>query len=280
MAKKIQTIRFFLREDNELAISWRDKIRDLLRADYPEIQEVQKKPDLILALGGDGTILEAARRFHHEQTAIFGLNLGTVGFLASVREPEDFLDGVKTLFNGEYSTHDRMMLEAEIFRNGTSLFKASAMNDVVIQNLLGMVELKVSVEGHPFQTIRGSGVLISTATGSTAYNLSAHGPVLMPDIKGMIITELLDHNIPTPSLVIKHDRKITIKVVSFRERGVLTLTESGKPVDVLLLADTETTYPLNEGDEIVISKSPYLITFAEIEKSYFFKSLSQKFAFD
>ena len=279
MMFKPKTIRFFLREDNKLALEWRVKIRDFLDKHYFDIQEVEGKADILFALGGDGTIIEAARRFHEQHMIIFGLNLGTVGFLASIRDPKDFFQGINRLLNGDYKTHERMMLGAEVHRKGKSVFKASAMNDFVIQNLLGLVELKVSIAGHSFQTIRGGGVLISTATGSTAFNLSAHGPVLMPNIKGMIITELLDHNIPTPSLVIKHDQTITVKVESFRQRGILSLTESGKPVDVLLLADAETAFPLEKEDEIHICKSPYLITFAEIEDNYFFKSLAQKFAF-
>jgi NAD+ kinase len=278
MPKEPKTIQFFLREDNSDAVKWREKLRQLITDQKKK--EVSKNADLLVILGGDGTILEAARRFQDQHSTVLGLNLGTLGFLASIRDAKDFEQGFLAVLKGEYRSHDRMMLQAEVMRDGKSLFKVQAMNEIVVQNVLGMVELKVHIEGHPFQTIRGSGVLISTATGSTAYNLSAHGPVLMPDIKGMVVTELLDHNIPTPSLVIKEDRSIKVRVVSFRERGILTMTETGEPVDVLLLADTETTFPLKEGDEIIIEKSPYLITFAEIEPSYFFKSLSQKFDFD
>lgn len=278
MSTPISTYQFFYREDNDFALEWIEKIRIWAGEQYPNATE-QENAEVIIVLGGDGTILEAARNFHDKSSMIFGLNLGTVGFIASVREPKDFITGLDKLFSGNYESHDRMMLKADVYREGNEVFSAIAMNDIVVQNLLGMVELEVGVSGHPFQVIRGSGVLVSTATGSTAYNLSAHGPVLMPNIKGMIVTELLDHNIPTPSLVIKHDRKIEIEVTSFRERGVLTLTETGKPVDVLLLADTETTFPLKEKDRIIITKSPHLVTFAEVEESYFFKSLEEKFAF-
>lgn len=281
MAKRGQprTINFFFRPDNKQAVLWQRKITEWLKKNYLKIKINGRKPDIVLALGGDGTILEAAREYQKSDPIILGLNLGQVGFLASAREPNKFLSAIEKVLNGNYKIIERMMLKAEVIRNRKTIFHVESLNDVVIQNPFGMVALRVDIEDHPVQNIRGTGVLVATATGSTAYNLSAHGPIVMPDIKGFIVTEILDHNIPTPSIVVKYDRKISIQVVDFREKGLFSISETGQKIDVVLISDGETIFPLKKGDIIQIEQSPNMIRFAELEPHYFFKSLQEKFGF-
>lgn len=224
-------------------------------------------------------MLEAARKYQKIGAVILGLNLGHVGFLASVRKAQDFLPALTKFFKGQYKITERLMIAAEVKRRGRIVFATEALNEIVIKNLLGMVELQTKVAGHPVQEVRGTGVLIATATGSTAYNLSAHGPIIMPDIKCLIITELLDHSIPTPSVVVKYHHPIKVKVRHFRKSGLISLSKTKQKIDVLLIADGETVFPLEKGDEIAIQSSPRLIKFAELEKHYFFKSLQEKFGF-
>lgn len=279
MQKLITKIQFFSRDDHKEAQEWEEKIINWFTIEYPDVQVVSAHPEAVIVLGGDGTILAAARDNFEAGSILFALNLGTVGFLASVRNEEDFFDGLTKFFSGDYRLNERMMLDMEVYRDEKSVFHSSALNDVVVQNPIGMVELDVQIEGYNFQTIRGSGVLVSTATGSTAYNLSAHGPILMPDIKGMIITELLDHNIPTPSLVVKYHKTIKVIVKNFRRSGLLKISDGGEPADVLAIADNQRLFPLEIGDEVLIKKSEHLVPIAELEDSYFFKSLEEKFAF-
>lgn len=282
-AKTIGSFHIFYRSDNKRAVVWAGKINSLIKKQFPEIKNESKKPELVIALGGDGTILEAARKYHETGTIILGLNLGNVGFLASVRSEKDFLKSLNNFFRGKYSIIERMMLSAQIQRMGKTIFTTEAMNEIVIKNPLGMVDLQAKIRGYPVKHIRGTGILVATATGSTAYNLSAHGPIIMPDIKCFVVTELLDHSIPSPSLVVKYHNPINIKVVSFRERGFISLSNSseraGRKFDVLLMADGESIFPLEEKDEIIIEDSPHLVKFAELEKNYFFKSLQEKFGF-
>ena len=101
----------------------------------------------------------------------------------------------------------------------------------------------------------------------------------MPDIKCLIITELLDHSIPTPSVVVKYHNNISIKVINFKKRGILSLSKTKQKIDVIISADGESIFPLEVGDEVAIQSSPHLIKFAELEKHYFFKSLEEKFGF-
>lgn len=238
-----------------------------------------RKPDAVIVLGGDGTILKAARKYHEKGSVILGLNLGKVGFLASVRDERDFLKALGTFLGGKYEVVERMMLSARVIRRGKTVFSAEALNEIVVKNPLGMVELLAKISGHPVKRTRGTGLLVSTATGSTAYNLSAHGPIITPDIRCIVITELLGHSIPAPSVVVKYQNVIDIKVVSFRKTGLLSLSKGNLNIDVLLVADGESVFPLEEKDEVVIENSPHLIKFAELEKHYFFKSLEEKFGF-
>lgn len=279
MKKQTATIGFFSRADNKKARLWEKRIRGFLAKYYPRVRIVEKKPRILIVLGGDGAILEAARKYQNDGSLILGLNLGRVGFLASCRDPKKFLASIALVLAGKHSVAKRMMLASRVVRRGKTIFSAASLNDIAIQNPLGIVELAASIEGHTLQYVRGTGLLISTATGSTAYNLSAHGPIVMPDIKCFIITELLDHNIPTPSIVIKRNKEIAIKILDFRTRGILSVAKTGERADVLLVSDSDLVCALKMGDMVIVSRSPRLVKFAEIEKGYFFKSLQEKFAF-
>ncbi len=275
----LSTFHIFYHSQNKRALSWADQINTFIKKEFPNLKHDSTKPDVVIVLGGDGTILEAARKYHELDSIILGLNLGNVGFLASVREEKDFLKALTNFLDGKFGVVERMMLSAQVQRRNKVVFTGEALNEVVIKNPLGMVELQAKIAGHPVKDIKGTGILVSTATGSTAYNLSAHGPIVMPDIKCFIVTELLDHSIPSPSLVVKYSNTIKIEVVSYRERGLISLSKTGKKIDVLLVADGESIFPLQEKDEIIIKSSPHLIKFAELENNYFFKSLQEKFGF-
>ena len=279
MKSQLSKIHIFYHLTNVQATVWNKKIRTRIKKYHPEIRFDTNSPEVVIVLGGDGTILEAARKFHGLGAVILGLNLGSVGFLASVRKEKDFLKALEKFLKGRYEIMDRMMLSIQVRRKEEVVFTAEALNEIVLKNPLGIVELEAEVSGHPVQHIRGTGILVSTATGSTAYNLSAHGPIIMPDIKCFILTELLDHNIPSPSVVVKHDNTIVVKVISYRETGIISLSKNNKKVDILLIADGDSIFPLKKNDEVVIKNSPHMVKFAELEKHYFFKSLEEKFGF-
>ncbi|MDP3935010.1 MAG: NAD(+)/NADH kinase [Candidatus Giovannonibacteria bacterium] len=272
----------FFRSGNKEAVVWAGKIRRRLKKRHPKIKFAEspaERPGAVLVLGGDGTILEAARIFQKYQPVILGLNLGSTGFLASVREPKKFFPSIEKFLKGDFKKVERMMIQAKVLRKNKIVFEASALNEITIQNFLGMAELEVAMEKYPIQHIRGSGVMVSTSTGSTAYNLSAHGPIVMPSIKCMVLTEIMDHNIPTPSIVVKRGMEIDIRVDDFRKRGMLSIKNTGVDADVILSADGESIFPLEKSDLIKITESPRLAKFAELEPNYFFKSLHEKFAF-
>lgn len=272
-------IAIFCRQDYRPAVRWGRSIEGWLRKHHPNISITEKNPQAIIAIGGDGTILEAARTYERSRPLIVGLHLGTVGFLASVREKKQFFTSLNRLAKGNFDVMRRMMLRARVMRNERAIYEVNVLNEVSIQNPLGVIELEVNTDGYPVQYIRGNGVLVATPTGSTAYNLSAHGPIVMPDIKCLIVTELMDHNLPTPSMIVKYTKSVSLRVAGFRRRGLLTMAKTGEPADALLVADGEIIFPLKPNDTIVVRSSPRLVKFAEFEKSYFFKSLNEKFGF-
>ncbi|OGN08947.1 MAG: hypothetical protein A3J46_05640 [Candidatus Yanofskybacteria bacterium RIFCSPHIGHO2_02_FULL_41_11] len=274
-----KNVSIFYHSSNKRAVVWSGKIKQWLKKKYPGINITSNKPDVIIVLGGDGTILEAAKRYHHiSNPTIFGLNLGNIGYLASVRDPSHFMDSLTLFFKGQFTISERMMINVEIVRDNKKIFSEEVLNEVVVQSVLSVVDLEVVVSGINIRKIRGSGVLIATATGSTAYNLSAHGPIVMPDIKCLIVTELMDHDVPTPSIVVKYDKEVVIKVKSFRQKGILSISKSKKKVDVVLAADGNKIFPLKQGDVVIIKNSSHLIKLAEMEKNYFFKSLKSNFS--
>jgi NAD+ kinase len=280
MAKSaISKVSFYHRDDNPQAAAWREKIEAWLQRTYPKVRMVKKGYQALLVLGGDGTILEAARECRRSGAVIVGLNLGTVGFLASARRPPEFLSALEKFFAGKYNVSERIVIHCEVFRKKRRVFTSTALNELVIMNPLGMVDVEARINGHAFQNIAGTGVMVATPTGSTAYNISAHGPVVMPDSRSFILTEILDHNIPTPSLVLDDSYKIDLHIQDFRRRELLSVTKTKKKVDVLFIADGEILYPLEKGDIVKLDRAEHTIKLAEFEKNYFLKSLQEKFAF-
>ena len=276
---KQSSVYIYYHTDNPRAAQWAKKIGACLHKHHIPLSPNGVHAHTIIALGGDGTILEAARIFQKNHHIILGLNLGSVGFLASVRAEKDFIPQLTKFFSKKYTITKRMMLSVSVERDKKIVFRSHALNEVVIQNPLGMSETEVYIEGHSAQFIRGSGLLVATATGSTAFNLSAHGPIVMPDIPCMIITELLDHNMPTPSMVIHANKHITIHIKHFRKQGLLANTATTEALDVILSTDGSNIFALKKGDVIHINRSPRLIRFAELEKNYFLKSIQEKFSF-
>lgn len=281
-------VTFYYRPGVQNARLWEDRLTTFIQRRFPRtlilpanvIPKAKKEsPDILLVLGGDGTIIEATQKFSKWNPLIMGFNLGHVGFLASVREQKEFIPALKKALNRKFRVVPRMAIQASVFRRGKKIFSSHALNDIAVENLLGMVDINVKVAEHPVQHIHGNGVIIATATGSTAYNLSAHGPIVMPDIKCFIITELMDHNIPTPSLIVKRNRTISITIEDFRKKERFLIRTTGEPADVILATDSERIFALKKGDRINITRSERLVRFVELEKNYFFKSLQEKFAF-
>ncbi|MEK7117978.1 MAG: hypothetical protein AAB869_00010 [Patescibacteria group bacterium] len=172
-----------------------------------------------------------------------------------------------------------MMVTGTVYRKNKPVYQTDSLNEIALQGLSGVIKLTVLVDKHPLQYIHGNALMVATPTGSTAYNLSAHGPIVTPDIQCFILTEIMDHNIPTPSIVLKRTKTIQVNVTEIRAKGLLSVTATGEPVDAVLTSDDTSIFPLHEGDRVEIGRSKRLIKFAEFTPDYFYKSLQEKFAF-
>jgi NAD+ kinase len=276
---KVNKISFYSRENNADVKGWKTKIESWLEDNQAQVEIVEKSPDAVIVLGGDGTIMEASRKYANEDVVIFGINLGQLGFLSTVNNPEDFPSMLKRFFNGEYTISPGMIVRARVIRDKKEVYVTDAFNEVVVQNPLGIVEINVVVRDEVVESIQGSGILVATPLGSTAYNLSAHGPVVAPGIDCLVVTELFDHDIPTPSLVLSSGETIKLIIEKFREHKLLKIGTTGEPLDVLLIADGRAPFVLKQKDEIQISRANSQFKLASFEPNQFFKNFRSKFDF-
>lgn len=186
--------------------------------------DVLKKADFAVVFGGDGTILSAARDLSETDVPVIGVNVGKLGFLA-----EFSLDELMELFGrivtGKVLIEKRMILHCSVETGGVETFSSTAINDVVIAagTPQSMIELKMTVQDQPVAGCIGDGVIISTPTGSTAYNLSAGGPILAANLSAMVITPICPHSLSFRPIVISADRTIDVKPVRINEGTCVTL---------------------------------------------------------
>ena len=279
MNKKIKKIAFYFNSKNKKSIDIFVLIKDFLNKKYPNVILDDKNPDLVLVLGGDGSMIKAIKNFNYINTLFLGLNLGNVGFLTSIRDSKKFLEGIEKLLKGDYFISSRNLMKVEVLRNNKIIFKDDVLNEVTVQNLIGMVNIQVKINDFLFQNIYGTGILIATPTGSTAFNLSAHGPVVIPNIECFILTELMDHNIPTPSLIVSKNEKISIDIIDFRIKEIFQIERNKKNIycNVVLVSDGINVFALKKGDKILIKNNYKKVNLVEFEKDYFLSSLKSKF---
>lgn len=215
-------------------------------ADYnAPLNGLQTETDIIFSVGGDGTILKAARTAAGHNIKIFGINAGHLGFLSSVEESslnfEELFDKIKS---GALLCQRRMMLEATVIREGKKIFSSPALNEAVIKAVSARsIKLKAQYGISSIKDYTADGILVATPTGSSAYNLAAGGPILSPDLEAFILTPICPHTLNQRPVVLPVCGKIKIKVLS-------PANQSG----VVLSMDGQITFPLRQSDEIILSK--------------------------
>ncbi len=199
--------------------------------------------DCILVIGGDGTLIRAAREMHDYDVPLLGINMGTLGYLAEA-ELQNVEDALHQLMYGETHVEKRMMLQGRI--NDDT--KEVAFNDIVLTRLgaLRVIHFKLYVNGELLNTYHADGMIVSTPTGSTAYNLSAGGPIVEPTASLIVITPICSHALNTSSIVLSAEDEISIEITSDRE---------GNDQIVGLSFDGECNMEVKTGDSIVIRKA-------------------------
>lgn len=220
-------------------------IADLLpHADYPVAErfELAGKCDLAIVVGGDGTLLNAARSLAEHDVAVLGVNRGRLGFLVDV-SPKDMTRQLELILGGDFIEEQRTLLHATATRDGTALNESSALNDVIVhkQDIARMIELDTYIDGHFLNTNRSDGLIVATPTGSTAYALSGGGPILHPRLDAITLVPICPHTLSNRPIVLHDDSIIEIII----HEGTLEATVS---------CDGQISQPLQPGDHITIRK--------------------------
>jgi NAD+ kinase len=229
---------------------------------YPR-DEVADGADLLVVLGGDGTLLSAARVVADRNIPLFAVNLGHLGFLTAI-QIDDLYPELERALRGEHRIGRRRMVDCEIVRNDEVIATYSALNDVVItkSELARMIDLDTHVDNHFVAAYKADGLIVSTPTGSTAYSLSAGGPVIFPSVAAFCITPICPHML-TNRPVIVPDTSV-IKVLTHGEEGTY------------LTIDGQVGEPLSKGDRIVCRSSAKTIQLIRPPKMLFFDVLREK----
>ena len=232
---------------------------------FKSAEDVYAEADVIIVLGGDGTILESARRAAPHGTPVIGINLGRVGFMAEI-EPDE-LDMLEKMVSGEYKIEERAMLSVEIINNaGKVRSTGMALNDAAITNgsIARIVDLELSEAGIPVATYRSDGIIIATPTGSTAYSMAAGGAIVDPRVACFCVTPICPHSLSSKPLVFPDSAVITIKNICQREK-ILYLTIDGRA-----------NFELYRGESVQITRSPITTKFISIRESTFYTKLRHK----
>lgn len=235
--------------------------------------------DLVVVLGGDGTMIHAACENVKLNVPFVGINVGTLGFLTAAEE-SGWQEAVEKLIDGKYVVSERMTLEASVqpglhlrgeveaaagshLEGGIGGGQYRALNEIVVKGMYRVVNLEILVNSQKFLSIRGDGVIVSTQTGSTAYSLSAGGPMVDPEVDCFLITPVNAHGLPIPSVVVAPDDVVEIKVV--------------KGEDVSLIVDGQEHMKVSMGQSVKVSMGKHRVKLGYFDKHHFLKALNAKF---
>ena len=224
-------------------------------------RNIIKRADLLLSIGGDGTILSSARKFGSLGLPILGVNLGKLGFLSDIA-PEEISQGLAEVLSGKYKEDNRIFLKATV--NGENESQI-ALNEIVIHSgtIAQLIEYELFIDGKYVYRQKADGIIFATPTGSTAYSLSGGGPIVHPSVKSIIITPMFPHSLSSGTLIVEEKSLIEVKIISSKGKVKLSL-------------DSHNTYSLNKGDLIEISKNLSTFKLIHPENHDFFEGCRKK----
>jgi len=225
--------------------------------EYSQIEELGDDCSLVLAVGGDGTILSVVRRMENSSIAVLGINLGTKGFMAEL-EPSD-LHLIVDAAKGEHKLSCRMMLDVFVVRNGEVVYSDCALNDAVIHGYGDCVNLTVWCNGDKVSSFSGDGIILSTPTGSTGYSMSAGGPIVEPNASNIIISPICAHMMGSRSFVIDPERTVSVKAEKIHDRRAYLSVDGNSVLDI------------KSGDYVTVKKSIRNTLMADLGLHSFFE---------
>ncbi|MFR8548577.1 MAG: NAD(+)/NADH kinase [Lachnospiraceae bacterium] len=235
---------------------------------YTDAQKIPKDTECVLVLGGDGTLLQAARDLVECNIPLLGINMGTLGYLAEV-EHRNIRHALDQLMAGEFSVESRMMLHGTVYHQNKKVLSDIALNDIVISRSgkLRVIDFKIYVDGVFLTAYSADGIIVSTPTGSTGYNLSVGGPIVAPQASLMLLTAVAPHTLVSRPIVLPDDVEITIEIVS---------RHSADGDGAVATFDGDTSVKLNFGNRIVITKSESRVRMVKTKNTSFLEILGEK----
>ena len=228
--------------------------------------DIPKETDCIITIGGDGTLIQTARAVTGLHVPLLGINRGHLGYLTQLSQEGEIAPAMKRLLNGAYMIEDRMMLRSEVRRNGKCIYKSVALNEVLLSRFdsLRTIHFRVYVNDICLNAYSADGLIVATPTGSTAYSLSAGGPIAEPDAKLMIMTPICSHTINSRSIIFSPED--TIRIVPESDRQITA-------------CDGDDSLELKRGDEIIVRRSRHSAHLIRLSKESFLETLREKMTF-
>lgn len=228
------------------------------------LQQEIRSADLLIAFGGDGTILHLARTVALHSVPVLGVNLGSLGFMSELEVNE--LDRLRDLAEGRFTVESRMMLDASVLREGRQVYSNIALNDAVISkgSIARVVRLDIFTEEGRLTRVGGDGIIVSTPTGSTGYSMAAGGPIVEPTAKNLLLTPICPHSTRSSSYVLSPDHVITVEAADANRKFVYLSVDGGK------------AFSLKNGDQVRVSTSKYTTKLVRLSKKSFCEILDKK----
>jgi NAD+ kinase len=231
---------------------------------FIEREDFPSQVEMVIVLGGDGTLLSVARMVWNHGIPILGVNFGGLGFLTEI-SLEEIYPVLERVLEGDFKTNPRDVLRASVLREGERLAEYTVLNDAVINKgaLARIIDIEITIDGEYLTTFQSDGMIISTPTGSTAYNLSAGGPIVYPSLHNLIITPICSHTLTTRPIVIPNDVKVHAILKSSQEEVTLTL-------------DGQQGFPLKSEDVVEVQRAEGQILLIQSPYRHYFKLLREK----
>lgn len=233
------------------------------RYESMDLVELGEVADVAIVVGGDGTMLGIARQLAPYNVPLIGINQGRLGFITDIAL-DDMMPLLQEMLSGKVASEKRSLLQGTLERDGSVMHHTLAFNDVVLSrgSGSGMVELCVHVDGHYMYNQRSDGLIVATPTGSTAYSLSAGGPLLHPSLSGIVLVPIAPHALSNRPIVVSESSEIVIEVVGGRDSNVNF--------------DMQSVARLQQGDRIIVKSSEHTITFLHPEGWSYYDTLREK----
>lgn len=227
-------------------------------------EDIVRRAELVIVLGGDGTLIHAARMLHGRQIPILGVNLGSLGFMTEVPVVDAF-DVIEQTFAGKVTIDSRMKLSCRVYRNGVTVLEDEVLNDVVINKgvLARIANHEMWLDGAYVATYQADGIIFATPSGSTAYSLSAGGPIVHPSVDCVVVTPICPHSLTQRPVIVPGDQLVRVQL-------------SSEVSDVYLTADGQAGLELMKNDCVEVEKAPHRVLLVRNDRLDYFSILRQK----